>query len=559
MLDQRFFERIATTPHKDSVIESYKAVYARSTMVLYSRKTRTPLAALTLKADDVGCLSMLTGRPSPPSSSEPYVQGMLNMPDQTFDFTISNLSDKGMINFNILHTPSRVSAVNPGPSYGINEVNELHPNESYTIPADQRNNCKMVLKGKTKKEGNAQVPVTVKESETHDKPTGLYFYLSVIADVACQSLVDKFAEGTMWKVTPGFVRCVESQRQIVYPDLIRGGGSMPDAYVSDDSFDDDILLDSLPPLESLPPLHDSPDAYTSGSNDDDVQEDRAVGAFRWSERLSLNLAASRSPPAMRSRSPPAMRATSSRRFSSNRVRGVPRPFLSPDLQRGSTRRADCYYCSLEPTDGTLSRSPMIQLNLVDVPSRGVHRGAAQADAFDSNLHIESAATRPSAPSGDGGSLFGRKKTKNDPEITGFVAPVDVGSTQAAELTYGRHVEVFSQETGHDYAYEHCSEPTVLCMSIWTEMKFLPLVAVEEELEAEVKEWVENEGKSLIESLNAIYKAETCVIDLESEADTIVCCCGHQCLNHANVANLQRCPLCRSPITAFVRADGIVVD
>jgi hypothetical protein len=144
--------------------------------------------------------------------------------------------------------------------------------------------------------------------------------------------------------------------------------------------------------------------------------------------------------------------------------------------------------------------------------------------------------------------------------TPFVADVKVGNTQAGELSYGEDIMVSSGYTGHEYAYEHASEPTVLCMSIWEDMKFLPILdTVEKMLEAEMKEWVENEGKVLIESLNAVFKETRCVIDLESEADTIICTCGHQCINHANISNdLRRCPLCRSPITAFVRADGIVV-
>ena len=92
------------------------------------------------------------------------------------------------------------------------------------------------------------------------------------------------------------------------------------------------------------------------------------------------------------------------------------------------------------------------------------------------------------------------------------------------------------------------------------MKFLPLTdTIELDLEAEIKEWVENEGKALIESLNAVFKSDTCVIDLESEADTIVCTCGHQCINHSNTKNLRNCPMCRQRIGAFVRADGLVLE
>ncbi len=214
LLDGRFFELIAATPvpqsHGKVVLESYKAVYARSTMVLFSRKTHTPLAALTMRGNenDIGCLSMLTARPCPPNNSTPHFQGMLSQPDQTFSFTISNLTREGTINFNILHTPNyRVSRVDPGPSYGINEVNELYPDQSYTIEADQRTNCRMVLGGKTK-----LVPcvgytaVTVRESEDNNSHKGLYCYLSVVADRSSPSLVQKFQEGTVWKVVPGFVR-----------------------------------------------------------------------------------------------------------------------------------------------------------------------------------------------------------------------------------------------------------------------------------------------------------------------------------------------------------------
>jgi len=92
MLDNRFFQLVQAVPetHGNVVVESYKAVYARSTMILYSRKTHTPLAALTLKGDevDVGCLSMLMARPCPPNNSTPHFQGMLSLPDQIFFYNI---------------------------------------------------------------------------------------------------------------------------------------------------------------------------------------------------------------------------------------------------------------------------------------------------------------------------------------------------------------------------------------------------------------------------------------------------------------------------------------
>jgi hypothetical protein len=69
---------------------------------------------------------------------------------------------------------------------------------------------------------------------------------------------------------------------------------------------------------------------------------------------------------------------------------------------------------------------------------------------------------------------------------------------------------------------------------------------------DIKDWLDNESKLLIKSLERVYRSETCVIDLESPADTVIVQCGHQCINHANVGNLKNCPVCRSPVVSFVR-------
>jgi len=184
------------------------------------------------------------------------------------------------------------------------------------------------------------------------------------------------------------------------------------------------------------------------------------------------------------------------------------------------------------------------------PQAGSQDGSFRSSQDDFVVEREAAPARVRAEAAVG-----------SPVNTLLAEHVDVGTTQAVELKNGRQVQVHSQETGHDYAYEHSSEPAVLCLSIWTVMKFLPLPDLQKVLDEEVEELKQNEGKALIEALNAVFKTDTCVIDLESEADTIVCTCGHQCLNHSNIQSscLRKCPVCRSPITAFFRADGILVD
>jgi len=579
MLDRRFFERTDTKHNKASLLESYKAVYTRSTMVLFSRKTRTPLAALTIKADDVGCLSMLTGRPSPKDSSDPHFQGMLNMPNQAFTFTISNLSDKGLINFNVLHTPHRVSTVDPGPSYGINEVNELRVNESYTIEADQRNNRKMILRGKTKTVVDPEtlrekeVALTVDETETKTKGEGLYFYLSVVPDASCKALVEKYSEGTIWKVAPGFVRV-----------LTRPPPPMPRRQ---------LFYGSLP--VEVPEWRSS--ARGSGNEIASQMPEPALVGYPSHCGVAMAQAHSQSQrsfgfagPSLQIPHPSVAAARRSHVQSASQGHSLP---SNPSSSSSSSRSADVFMCSASDVSlrqryfggrgGSRGRgggrgggAPAMARKKMSAAFTQKKRSASEGLGLLSGMK-EKAAGRRSKPStsvqdrgreggGDAAtdSISADNSWDQPNQPSSFVAEAeaDVGGTQAGELEYGGRVEVRSRSTGHDYAYHRASEPTVLCMSIWEGMKFLPIEsgAIEAQLAAEMEEWMTNEGKALINSLNAVFKNDTCAIDMESEADTIVCTCGHQCLNHANVVgSLRKCPLCRSPITAFVRADGIVVE
>jgi hypothetical protein len=95
-------------------------------------------------------------------------------------------------------------------------------------------------------------------------------------------------------------------------------------------------------------------------------------------------------------------------------------------------------------------------------------------------------TTSSAP----GGLLGANKPEGSSLGNMFVEPVDVGSALAGELKYGRQVAVSSQVTGHGYAYEYSSEPSILCLS--EGMKFLGLSDVQKEDEEEVQECINNE-------------------------------------------------------------------
>ena len=178
-----------------------------SAMVLFSNETMTPLAVFALKGKTASVL--VTQRQPPAGANEAYFQGMLNN-DGEFSFVIMNLAESGTLNINILHTPHRVSEVDPGPAYGVNQVNEIRAGQAYVVEADQRTGRSMILKGITKKQSdNTSVPMTVDEDEK-DKSAperkGTYYYLSVVAQSTATDLIEKFKEGTTWRCVNHFVR-----------------------------------------------------------------------------------------------------------------------------------------------------------------------------------------------------------------------------------------------------------------------------------------------------------------------------------------------------------------
>ena len=468
-----YFELIESQINNGVKYEAYKANVTRSSMVLFSKKTATPLAALVFQAEDSGVLSVLTSRPSPPASQEPFFQGMLNLPDQAFALSIVNLAEQGFINFNILHTPHRVNEVDPGPAYGINQVNELRPGRGYKIECDQRTGRQMVLSGRTKVTADGHtVKQTVDEAEQKTEREGLYFYLSVVAANSCPDLVAKFAEGTVWKCVSHFVRRVKAPVAIA-KSASRGASSGYSERLSLGGRADCVNAASeAPPDHGDILLMDDAAHFVCGTGEDEECE-KSEGEDDYDNTLES--------------CPPAT--------NSNAAHDI-------TLEFHATERRDA-----------------------------------------------------------GLPMKHSKKRKSAEEVAASgIAKVNVGQTQAGKLTYGRQIQpVYTRVTGEEYAYEHPSDPAVLCLSLHPDLQVLPLPEIRDILKEELKEWIENEGKILIEGLSKVYKtSDTCVIDLESPADTIVIQCGHQCLNHGNIQGLAKCPLCRAAVLAFVQADGLLL-
>jgi hypothetical protein len=503
MLATEFFKHVETREVGDVTYEGYKAHYARSTLVLYSKRTKTPLAALIFKAEDVGTLALLTSRPSPHGIATPHFQGMLNLPDQAFNFAIVNLCTEGWINFNVLHTPHRVSSSDPGPAFGINAINELKPNEAYTINSDQRTDRAMKLLGKTKKAAdNSMEVVTVAETETSPNPEGLYFHVSVVPQLGCRAQVGLFAEGTAWKAVSYVVRPVPRRAASITlnPFMPRGSRFVRAASIAPNPFSFGVVPQSIPVATNFVMPQDWDTRQWNGQ-------------------------------------------------------------LAPDTFGGPTRS---YVPPLPETDGETA---------FGAPSFGSSFAAPTTfDPFGSST-IESSSFGATTFGGPASARSGSTPITSTwsavptsycpPRASSFsfsAAPTDVGTTQAAEISYGQETrKVHVAQTGVQYNYDRHSDPMVVCLSIHPSLTFYPLPDLSQMVRDEIDEWQANRGHNLIAALNAVYKSDLCVIDLESPADTIISQCGHQCLHHSNCAQIGKlCPLCRGPITALVKVDGFIL-
>ncbi len=217
MLSSQFFKREKFQQVQDLVYEGYTCKYPQSTLILYSKKTGNALASFVIQPKNTNNglnWSVLTARPPPQqkikclADETVFFQGLFNQDNQEIQMTISNLSPlkDGFVVFNILHADPKTNQVEQ-----VNLINELYPNQSYTIPCDKRTSTSMILKGliQPKEEGSKiqeKVSVEKTEKENGGVTSGLYFSLNVQPNSSCSELCDEFSLGTKWECSSHFVR-----------------------------------------------------------------------------------------------------------------------------------------------------------------------------------------------------------------------------------------------------------------------------------------------------------------------------------------------------------------
>ena len=200
MLNQQYFTKIYEKSNDGFSFVGYSLKY--SPIVLFSLVDGSPLASLHFKSYDDIANTVITRRPKREGINCDF-QGIINKEDMEIELIITNLNSTGYINFNVLKTDEKVSTVNPG---GLNEVNELLPFESYSIRCDQSTKLSLILRSLKSDKGNT---ISLKEDEkksvdTNTKPSGVYYYLSVVPQINDIELCKKF-EKTKWDCVDSIV------------------------------------------------------------------------------------------------------------------------------------------------------------------------------------------------------------------------------------------------------------------------------------------------------------------------------------------------------------------
>ncbi|KAL0227565.1 hypothetical protein RCL1_003709 [Eukaryota sp. TZLM3-RCL] len=197
MLSRNFFQEV--TSHIDGGFRYVGYVSHHHPLVLFSKKSGEPLAALHFYSPSAS--TVVAERPDSNSGLQKF-QGLINKDSQHFELVLTNLSSKGMINFNILRSGTfQVDSTDPGPLYGVNEINELRPYETYSVVCDQVNNRRFKLTAI--QAGALSVRQDEQQAElTGNKTQGSYFYLSVVPELG--EMTSDFSE-TVWRAANYFV------------------------------------------------------------------------------------------------------------------------------------------------------------------------------------------------------------------------------------------------------------------------------------------------------------------------------------------------------------------
>jgi len=477
---------------RESSRDNYQAYVCRySTMILFSDKTRTPLAALSLVPGKTA-KGLLTRRP------DGNFQGMLDKDGAEFQWCFSNLLPNGHLSFQIFEGKDEVRP--------INQVNAVKAQQSYLIPCDQRTKKAMKIQVKKKKEEDGGGHISINEAESKDGVGSLKFNCIVNPESGNKL----FDEGTVWQCVPGFV--LKEERPVMKS---RGYGGVPLA-----------LAAARPMAASGYAIEEG--GFSFGGSDSGIREGFMPPPIERLDESNTRLESS-----AKKFKKGGPRSKWRNWFGGSRgAEAVPAALVVRQNSRGGNNVDDALVALSRQSDAVVEKSM--------VPE--------EEESADGALFAEEPMPQYRSLS------LGGPAAAPEPSP---LPPLDIGKTAAVDLAYGdKEIEVKSTTVELNINYEVSAAPCKITMSLWEDM-WLREPNFKELFAAEIDDLVKNQGQNLLKALKQIFKSSECVIDLESPADTVLLQCGHQCINHANAKGLDKCPLCRSHITAMVKAEAML--
>ena len=189
-LNYNFFTKILSKNDK----VNYTAYKLNSPgMVLFSLIDDKPLACLQFLTQDSNTNTIITERPNKSTSELMKFQGMINKDNKEFELVITNLSDSGYINFNIIKSNKDATKVN---TQGLNYINELRPRESYSVKCDKSTKKAMILSADVNDNDDKTMLKVAENNKNTD--SGTYLYLTVTPQNNNKKLCESYSK-TTWK------------------------------------------------------------------------------------------------------------------------------------------------------------------------------------------------------------------------------------------------------------------------------------------------------------------------------------------------------------------------
>lgn len=549
-LNIQYFEKVHVETKNDIKYESYRP--RDKPMVLFSLKDGSPLASLTLRCqttstqvDSKGTRgkALITARPDNSTEELQKFQGLIDRDGQEFEFVITNLSSSGYINFNILKSDEKVTSVNPE---GLNEINELRPNESYAVKCSQENNLSLILSSIVDKETGSSI--TIKQDEDHSKQTGektkgTYYFLSIVPQASNKELCDRF-DKTIW-------RCV---------DLLARETKVINPYITDNA----IGAANWNNMLGIP-NNNFNNVHHDGMNYAPILENSMIGGKRGVIGGFTRGFTREGIRATQEVNKVSKGAKMSKHKSNIRVDGYESTHITDTT--GITNTTDAINTtniSSKHAPSTELYEPSISVDELE-SSHKMKKGdesseeceeyiedCLEFDGFDEDDEWDEVSDEEASL-----SVNIKSKSKPSNKNTSISQQDDViMNSNAASISYGRHVEVNSAETGIVYDYDKSCARCVIGLSVSDKLEFYPEPDIQELIEDSKLLFKEYQENKYIEVLSRVYDMGDCCICLEEDPNTIFYQCGHKCIHILCIdKDINKCPVCRTRISAYLKLNS----